>query len=124
MRTDPHTLPLTTTCEPRHVCVLLTQINAFPIFIILFICIFIIIFHYIFFQVEITQTHRVSLTVDLMIKTTADYQVSSTHSRDNAGQRGACRTTPNYSEHCPIFNLCLVLGFSVEYFQTQLNLRN
>lgn len=49
MRTDPHTLPLTTTCEPWHVCVLLTQINAFFfIFIILFICIFIIIFHYFF----------------------------------------------------------------------------
>lgn len=50
MRTDSHTLPLTAMCEPWHVCVFPTQINAFFIFIILLICIFIIIFHYIFWD--------------------------------------------------------------------------
>lgn len=124
MRPDPHTH-----CPwpPRvsYVCVPLTQINWFFSFLLFYLFVYLLLYFITFvFQVEITQTHHVSLTVDLMTKTAADYRVRSTHSRDIAGQRDVCRTTPNYSEHCPILNLCLVLGFSFEYFQTQLNLRN
>lgn len=125
MRPDPHTHCPWPPCVSYGMCVSPHTNKLVFSFLLFYLFVYLLLYFITFvFQVEITQTHHVSLTVDLMTKTAADYQVRSTHSRDIAGQRDICRTTPNYSEHCPILNLCLVLGFSFEYFQTQLNLRN
>lgn len=125
MRPDPHTHCPWPPCVSYGMCVSPhTNKLVFFIFIILFICIFIIIFHYICFS------GRDYPNTPCFSNSGSDDQDSCRLPGEKHTQQGYCWTERHLQDytkllrHCPILNLCLVLGFSFEYFQTQLNLRN